>query len=131
MIGKTKIIATIGPASSKPSMLKKLVREGMDVARLNFSHGAHAEHQKVIDLLKTPAFVGKVAILLDLSGPKIRLGRMEKPKQLKKGRLITLTTRKPLTEDELPINYKDLPREISEKDPILLNDGAIRLKISR
>ena len=127
-IGKTKIVATIGPASSKPAMIRKLVQRGMDVARLNCSHGAHDQHQRVINTLRSPGIGSKVAILLDLSGPKIRIGKISEPRLLKKGSTITLTTRKTKSETLFPISYKKLPDEISPGDPILLNDGAIRLK---
>jgi len=133
MIGKTKIVCTIGPASGSRSMLKKLIRQGMDVARLNFSHGAHSEHQKVIDFIreyKSPSGC-KIAILQDLSGPKIRLGKLKNQAEpLHKGQVITLTTRRVEGADGIyPINYKKLPQEISERDPALLDDGAIRLRV--
>jgi pyruvate kinase len=127
-IGKTKIVATIGPSSSKPAMIRKLVRQGMDVARLNFSHGAHDQHQRVINTLRSPGISSRVAVLLDLSGPKIRIGTIKEPRLVKKGSTITLTTRKVEGETLFPISYKKLPREISPGDPILLNDGAVRLK---
>jgi len=133
MIGKTKIVCTIGPASATHSMLRKLIRKGMDVARLNFSHGTYAAHQKVIDFLRgySSREGDNIAILQDLSGPKIRLGSIRKAQErLTRGQVITLTTRRASRQAEvLPVNYKKLSQEVSKGDPILINDGAIRLKV--
>src|SRR5436190_16814689 len=92
---KTKIVATIGPASSSPMVLEQMLRAGMNVARLNFSHGDFATHGKVIAALRAAAqTAGKpVAIMADLSGPKMRIGDLGVPKiDLKSGDRLTLTT---------------------------------------
>jgi pyruvate kinase len=92
---KTKIVATIGPASESPEMLERLVRAGMNVARLNFSHGTFAQHQDVIQRIRRAAQATgrRVAILADLPGPKMRLGRIDpEPVQLAAGDRFTLTS---------------------------------------
>ena len=133
MIGKTKIVCTIGPASSSRSVIKKMIRQGMDVVRLNFSHGTCAGHQKVIDFIRghESATGCKIAIIQDLCGPKIRLGELKnRAEPLCKGQIITLTARNEKGGDGIyPINYKKLPKEVSAGDPLLLDDGAIRLKV--
>lgn len=130
---KTKIVATIGPASESEAMLESLVKAGMNVCRLNFSHGAHEEHfekvkniRKVAEKLATP-----IAILQDLSGPKIRIGDFYQERvMLKKGGLFTLTT-KACVGDETKafVNYTALPKEIKKGDSILLDDGKKRLEV--
>jgi len=130
---KTKIVATIGPASESEAMLTCLVKAGMNVCRLNFSHGAHEEHfekvkntRKVAEKLGTPT-----AILQDLSGPKIRIGDFYQERvMLKKGGLFTLTT-KACVGDETKafVSYSALPKEIMKGDSILLDDGKKRLEI--
>ena len=92
---KTKIVATIGPASADPQVLSKIIAAGLDVARLNFSHGDHASHQKTMDLVRRlAAEQGRtVAILQDLAGPKIRLGDLPEPMWLEAGQEVELTPR--------------------------------------
>jgi pyruvate kinase len=129
---KTKIVCTIGPASEPSQVLKSLIRAGMNVARLNFSHGTHEEHlrkikeiRKLSDRLKRP-----VTILQDLSGPKIRVGKVkEGGVDLKRGERFILTNRKILgDEKEVSVTYPSLPREVKSGDTLLLADGAIELQ---
>lgn len=130
---RTKIVATIGPASESPVVLKKMMRCGLNVVRCNFSHGDHAEHGRRIKTIRTAAKeVGKnVAVLMDISGPKIRIGDFEEGAiTLQKGQKFVLTTKKcGGTKDKVYVNYKKLPQDISRGDKILLDDGARELKV--
>ena len=130
---KTKIVCTLGPASNSPEMIEKMIRAGMNVARLNFSHGTHEEHAEVIDRIrKARDRLGvPLAIMLDTKGPEIRLGKFKGGEaELKDGERITLRTDDPDfegTASEVYITYAGLPAEISPGTRILLNDGAIEL----
>ncbi|MCJ7509060.1 MAG: pyruvate kinase [candidate division Zixibacteria bacterium] len=130
---KTKIICTIGPATSSKDRIAKLIKTGMNVARLKFSHGTHKEHQKSFNLIRecSKKLNSPVAILMDLSGPKIRVGKLEDNKiQLIKGASVTLTSESVLgTSEKIPVSYPDLPKEVKRGDAILLNDGLIELKV--
>jgi len=131
---RVKIVCTIGPASNTEECLEQLIRAGMDVARLNFSHGTHEEHAAVIQRTRAIARrMGKaVAILQDLPGPKIRTGALQggKPVLLQNGQTLTITTR-PIagTAEEVSTTYSDLPRDVRPGDHILLADGVIELKV--
>src|SRR5262245_45716913 len=130
---KAKIICTLGPASSSRPVLESMIRAGMDVARLNFSHGTHEEHLRRLELIRRLSRkLGRpVAILQDLQGPKIRLGQFEGG-QLKVGRgqKVTVTTRPVLGKgDVIPTPVKSLPRDVRRGDPILLDDGRVRLEV--
>jgi pyruvate kinase len=135
MTNKTKIVATIGPASSGKSRLRKMIAAGMNVARLNFSHGLHSEHQKVIDHIRSLSkeMNRPVGILLDLQGPKIRTGRLKegKPVLLKRSTVVTITTRdvEGGPEGVISCTYKRLPRDVHEGDSILIDDGMIELRV--
>jgi pyruvate kinase len=130
---KARIICTLGPASSSPEVLEAMVHAGMDVARLNFSHGTHDEHRARVELLrKISKKLGKpVALLQDVQGPKIRLGRFEGGStQVQDGQLVTVTTRKVLgARDVLPTPITSLTRDVKKGDPILLDDGRVRLEV--
>lgn len=129
---KTKIVATIGPASNSPEMIKQLIETGVDVFRLNFSHGSHEGKKEVIDIIQNinENLICKVAILADLQGPKIRLGDLSKEgMELKAGTEITFTTNKAKASDEvLFINYSTLASEVKKGDRILIDDGKIELQ---
>jgi len=134
MINKrTKIVATIGPASENKAVLKKMVRAGMNVARLNFSHGTYQEFKQIIaNIRAVEKELGiPIAILQDLQGPKIRVGEMpEKGVILKNGKTVTLTNKNITgTEKEIPVQYKKLYSDVGEKDRILINDGMIELQV--
>src|SRR4030095_1548162 len=124
----SKIVCTIGPASRDPRILKKLLEAGMDVARLNFSHGTHAEHFVTVQTLRRAAQKLKrtIAILADLQGPKIRTGALAGgiPVQLRSGQRFTITTAKILG-DSTRVNttFLPLPKEVHRGDRILLSDG--------
>lgn len=130
---KTKIVATIGPATESEEMLSKLFSAGLDVVRLNFSHGDHVEHQKRVDnTRKIAKKIGKnVAILQDLSGPKIRIGDFATERvQLKEGSFFTLTTEKIIGDEKrVYVNYPNISKEVSAGDFILLDDGKKKLQI--
>ena len=130
----SKIVCTIGPASRDPRILKRLLEAGMDVARLNFSHGSHAEHLSCMQTLRaTASKLGKtIAILADLQGPKIRTGPLAGgiPVLLRAGQKFTITTAKILG-DSTRVNttFLPLPREVHRGDRILLSDGLIELRV--
>ncbi len=131
---KTKIVGTVGPASSSPEMLEALIKSGLNVARLNFSHGTHADHQaSIANVRELSARLGiPVAILQDLQGPKIRIGtlRDHKPVQLNDGGEFTITSR-PVegTAGIVSTTYQDLPADVRPGDRILLDDGLLELRV--
>jgi pyruvate kinase len=130
----SKIVCTIGPASRSPQMIDHLLRAGMDVARLNFSHGTHEEHAKNISVLRAAAVKHQkpIAILADLQGPKIRTGPLAGggPVLLRTGQSFVITTQKVLG-DSTRVNttFTPLPREVHRGDRILLSDGLIELRV--
>jgi len=134
---KTKIVATIGPATSSQDMLEKLLKEGLNVMRLNFSHGDFAEHQEKVDNgKKASEKTGlPLAYLQDLGGPKIRIGEFATESgriTIKKGQTFTLTT-KPVKGDEniVYVNYKKLPSEIKVGHTVMLDDGKKRMTVTK
>ena len=130
---KTKIICTLGPASEREDVLRKLMIEGMDVARFNFSHGTHEEQLEKLNRVKRlrEELNLPVAALLDTKGPEIRLKTFENGKaELKSGGKFTLTTREVVGNSEIvSITYKDLPKDVKAGGRILLDDGLIELSI--
>ncbi len=130
---KTKIVATIGPASRDPEILAALMEAGLDVCRLNFSHGTHEEHATAIADIRRVAKAGGhvVAILQDLAGPKIRTGDMaDGTVLLVPGEEIVLTTRKvPGDAQEVGLTWAGLPRCLEPGDAVLLADGAMELEV--
>ena len=130
---KAKIVCTIGPASEEEAVLRKLILAGMDIARLNFSHGTHKEHLRKIERIrKISGELGKpVAIMQDLQGPKIRIGTFKNPPiNLQTGDKFTITTR-PVEGDQTTVSttYQHLPFDVKPGDFILVNDGLIKLKV--
>lgn len=132
---KTKIVCTIGPASNSPKMIEGLICAGMDVARLNFSHGTREWHKKVINLIREASNKHKknVAILQDLQGPKIRTGTLKEGKViLKSGNPFILTGRRVAgTSDIVSTTYPSMSKDVKTGDTILLNDGLISLKVNK
>src|SRR5579862_6261724 len=130
----SKIVCTIGPASRQPRILKRLLEAGMDVARLNFSHGSHSEHLECIQTLRGMAqkLRKTIAILADLQGPKIRTGALAGvvPVVLRAGQKFTITTARILG-DSTRVNttFLPLPKEVHRGDRILLSDGLIELRV--
>jgi pyruvate kinase len=137
MLRRTKIVATLGPSTDAPDVLIEMCRAGLDVARLNFSHGTRDDHLRRLDMLRdasvrTGRFVG---VLGDLAGPKIRIESFRDGKvQLVEGARFTLDTAldpKCGTIDEVGVAYKDLPKDVVAGDTLLLNDGLIVLSVRR
>lgn len=130
---KTKIVATLGPNSSEVSVIEKMLREGLNVARVNMSHGDHSSHAQNIKNARTASQNTKIpiAILQDLSGPKIRIGDFETDTvTLIPGKKLTLTTEKCLgTVSRVSINYPKLPEEVTSGMSIFLNDGKQKLTV--
>jgi pyruvate kinase len=130
---RTKIIATIGPASSSEAVIAKLIRAGMDVARLNFSHGERTDHKKRIRLIRQEAAkAGKqIAIIQDLQGPKIRVGVVEHDAvTLRRGDTVTVTTRHVTgTSSMFSVTYPRLIKELKIRETILIDDGRIELTV--
>ncbi|MFZ5587371.1 MAG: pyruvate kinase [Thermodesulfobacteriota bacterium] len=127
---KTKIVCTIGPATAEPATLKAMIAAGMDVARLNFSHGDHESHRRLIaGLRRAAAELGReVGVLQDLAGPKIRLGRLENPLRLVSGQAVRLIAGEASAEaGALPVNYPHLLEDVNPGDRILLADGLVEL----
>jgi len=131
---KAKIICTMGPASREEPTLSRLVDAGMDVARLNFSHGTHEDHLRAIRNVRAAAErAGRpVALLLDLQGPKIRVGKIEGGKvRLEAGAETIITVDQGVmgTAQRFSCSYEGLTDDVSMGDPVLINDGAIRLEV--
>jgi len=126
---KTKIVATLGPSTDNKNKIKKLIKEGVDIFRLNLSHGDHSYHRNLINLIRE--IDRTIPILIDLCGPKLRIGKFENNKIfLKKGDNFTLTTKKIMgNNDIVSVSYKDIDKKINKNDLILLDDGRIKLKV--
>ena len=126
---KTKIVCTIGPASDSPEMMKRMIRAGMNVARINFSYGDFPNHKKVIENLRTAAraMERRIAIMADLPGPKIRIGQLVKePVELKPGDTFTFTTQDILGDARrVSVTFSRLPQAVKPGDTLFLNDGFI------
>ena len=136
MTRATKIVATLGPASNTPAMLEALLQAGVNVVRLNFSHGKAQDHIDLAALVREAAIrVGvEVAIMADLQGPKIRVGKFAEGKvQLVSGEKFVLDASRsePGDIDGVGLDYKELPRDVKAGDVLLLNDGLIVLKVDR
>jgi pyruvate kinase len=132
---KTKIVCTIGPASRSREVMEKMLRAGMNIARVNFSHGDFPEHREVIETLRASAkAIGtRLAIMADLPGPKMRIGHFDRePIELEPGAFFTLTT-----EDEIgnlhraSVTFPRLPQAVKPGDTLYLNDGLIQLEVDR
>jgi len=134
MLRSTKIVATLGPSSSEPAILERMVRAGVDVVRLNFSHGTAEDHLKRADLVKEIARkTGRtVAILCDLQGPKIRVGKFKDGKvTLEKSRKFILDANCAMGDAErVGLDYKELPRDVEPGAVLLLDDGKIVLDVT-
>jgi pyruvate kinase len=132
---KTKIVATIGPASESPEMLVRLIRAGLNVARLNFSHGDFSKHAEVIGRIREAAReVGRrVAIMADLPGPKMRIGRIApEPIQLVPGDKFTLTSDDIVGDQRrVSMSFEPLPRVVKPGNRLFLNDGLVQLVVER
>ena len=130
---KTKIVCTIGPASRSREVLARMVRAGMNVARLNLSHGTFDEHRENIKNIRAAAEDAglPVTILIDLPGPKIRIGDLaNEPMELHKGEVVTLTTSPaPADPSRIPVEFEQFPQLVSEGSTVFLNDGFLQLRV--
>ncbi|RKW35815.1 MAG: pyruvate kinase, partial [Lachnospiraceae bacterium] len=130
---KTKIICTIGPASESEDMIRELCKAGMNVARLNFSHGSHEEHKARVETIKKvrTELNLPIAIMLDTKGPEYRIGVFENHKvELHEGDKFTLTTNEIIGDNtKVSVSYKNLAKELNIGDTILVNNGLIELKV--
>ena len=128
---KTKIVATIGPASSNPEVLKEMIKAGLNVTRLNFSHGKPEDHRSMVEIIRNLSreMNAVVGILQDLSGPKIRLGDI-KDRVLEKGSFIKLAPGNIEVDESLPVNYQHLLEDVDIGEQVLLFDGKIDLKVT-
>jgi pyruvate kinase len=132
----SKIVCTIGPASSSPRIIERLMQAGMDVARLNFSHGKHADHARSIAVLRAGAIKHEkpIGIIADLQGPKIRTGPLTggAPVMLRAGQRFVITTaRVPGDANCVSTTFRPLPREVHRGNRILLSDGLIELRVQQ
>jgi pyruvate kinase len=133
LFNKTKIVATIGPATQEEDVLKRIIEAGVDVCRLNFSHGSHDAHLKVIERIrKINNDLGThVSILMDLQGPKLRIGKVDGEILLSDGQIITVTTEECIcTSEILYVSYARLALDAKPGERILLNDGKVELKVT-
>ena len=130
---RTKLVCTIGPATRSAAVIEQLMKAGMNVARFNLSHGTFEEHRRYIHTVKNLSrrLAVPVAVLIDLPGPKYRTGKLKEGQvRLKKGARVTLTTRQVKGDDELiPVNLSTLPQDIEVEDTVLIDDGAMQLKV--
>ena len=130
---RTKIVATIGPATSSYEMLKAIVEEGVDVCRLNFSHGSYEDHKKVIDNIRqvNADLQTHVSLLLDLQGPKLRVGEMQDNKiNLVTGSTITVVTKPVIgTSEKISVKFDTLAADVKPGELILLDDGKIEIEV--
>ncbi|HEU4349145.1 MAG TPA: pyruvate kinase [Actinoplanes sp.] len=131
---RAKIVCTMGPATASLERIRGLVEAGMDVARLNFSHGSHEDHQQIFQLIRQAADeAGRaVAVLADLQGPKIRLGRFANgPHEWHTGDVVTITSDDILgTPDRVSCTYRKLPEEVKVGDRLLIDDGKVAVEVS-
>jgi pyruvate kinase len=132
---KTKIVATIGPASESPEMLVRLIRAGLNIARLNFSHGEFSRHAKVVQSIRDAACATgrRVAIMADLPGPKMRLGKIDpEPIQLVPGARFTLTNENIVGDSQrVSMSFEPLPHVVKPGHRLFLNDGLVQLVVER
>ena len=130
---KTKIVCTLGPASASAEVMEKMLKAGMSVARLNFSHGDHEGHGKTIDTFRKvrDSLCIPAAVMLDTKGPEIRTGNFEGGKaELEDGQIFTLTTEHVNGNSSISaVTYKELPRELKTGDKVLIDDGKIKLEV--
>lgn len=128
---RTKIVCTLGPASANLVMLRQLVDAGLRVARINCSHGTPEEHAEYVGMVRQVAQESgiAVAVLYDLSGPKIRTSAMDAPVMLEAGKTFTLTARDHVQPGEVPLGFKDLPKYVYPEQHLLLDDGSLEAEV--
>ena len=129
---RTKMICTMGPASAQPEILLEMIRSGVDVCRLNFSHGSHEDHQATLDLIRDINFryQTNIGILVDLQGPKIRVGKLDSPFPIKRGDEVFLSTAiKEQDGNKLPMVYETFAQDVKFDDMVLIDDGKVELRV--
>jgi pyruvate kinase len=130
---RTKIVATLGPASAKPDVLYSMFNAGLDVCRLNFSHGSQADHQEVLDTIRSinKKYKYNVGILADLQGPKIRIGMVKDGGiHLVNGNRTVITTQECIgNEERIYITYENFPQDVKAGEIILLDDGKLQMRV--
>ena len=130
MARKTKIIATIGPSLNSKELVGEIIDAGANVLRLNFSHGTHEDHKKVVEWARSSN--KKIAIMQDIQGPKIRTGELEQPINLERNKEIKLSNQiKSKDKETILINYENLFKDIHEGERVLIDDGKIVLRVSK
>jgi pyruvate kinase len=129
----TKIVCTIGPASSSPDVIRRLMLAGMNVARLNFSHGTHEQHARTVANIRGIAEDLRlaVAIMGDLQGPRIRIGVLAEARDLKEGEKLVLAPEDVAVEGEIPVTYDDIARDVRPGGMVLVDDGLIAFAVDR
>ena len=129
----TKIVCTLGPASCTDDKLEQMIKSGMDVCRLNFSHGAHADHKELFDRVRklSAKYNDQVGILCDIQGPKIRTGKMKEPFEIGRGDTIRVTPESGVlgTPERISISYDSMLADLHENDVIFINDGIVKLVV--
>ena len=130
---RTKMICTLGPASSSPEVIRALVASGLDMARINMSHGTHDTHRSIIELVRDAARAADhpVAILADLAGPKIRVGELPAPLDLTPGQRVVLVPEGTQGNGEIPTTYPELARDLRPGNHVLLDDGLLELQAEK
>lgn len=133
MIRKTKIVATIGPSSSSKETLTQMIHSGVNVCRINFSHGDYATAEEVIKTIReiNTELKTNVAILGDLQGPKIRVGKIDGVMELAEGSTINMTTDKKKENEALYISYQHFAKDVKKGEEVLLDDGKIMLRVEK
>ncbi len=128
----TKIVATIGPASASPDVIRQLILAGMNVARLNFSHGAHEQHARTVETIRGIALdlQRPVAILGDLQGPRIRIGVLAEARTLVEGDTLVLAPEEVARDGEIPVTYALLAQDVQKGGTVLVDDGLIALEVT-
>jgi pyruvate kinase len=128
---RTKIVATLGPASSSRETVFELARAGMDVARLNFSHGTHEDHARSVDLVRETAEEAEksIAVVADLQGPKVRIGELPEPVTLDRGEEVVVAAEEAANDGELPVSPTAVGEVLQRGHDILIDDGLIRLRV--
>ena len=131
-VPRTKIVGTLGPASNTHDSIRDLIEAGLDVARINFSHGTHEQHARTIGIVReVSASLGRtVAIMGDLQGPRIRIGDLDAPRELEPGHGVVLVEEELAADDEIPVTYDQLSHDVGPGNRILINDGLIELLVT-
>ena len=130
---KTKIVATLGPSSNDYETIKKLVLAGVSMFRINTSHGEKEEHAEKIKIIRqvSEELNQNIPILIDLQGPKIRVGQIPEPIEIKKGQEIILEHTDEIKEGIIPVDYKGIANDVTVGEKILLDDGRVGLRVEK